>query len=178
MTEPPTSLLAVSFHLMVAMRWAHILAAIVMMGGAFYMRFTLVPSLSVLSDESRSALMSAIRGRWARVVMLSSGLLLLSGLFNVMVLTKFDFSSRLFHPLLGVKILLAMIVFFLASALSGRSRLAERLRENLSFWLSLNLLLAVVVVCLAGVLRLIDRTPKAEPQSSLDARAAIVQVDR
>ena len=61
-----------------------------------------------------------------------------------------------------------MIVFFLAAALSGRSGLAQRLRQREKFWLMVNMVLAITVVCLAGIMRLADRSEKSTgslPQS-------------
>ena len=54
---------------------------------------------------------------------------------------------------MGMKILLAMAVFFLASALSGRSKALEGIRRNAALWLVINILLAAVIVAIAGYLK-------------------------
>ena len=64
--------------------------------------------------------------------------------------------------------LLALAVFYLSAALAGRSKLAERLRTRESMWLSLNLLLALVIVFMAGILKLAPRSEKSA-QSLLPA---------
>jgi hypothetical protein len=72
----------------------------------------------------------------------------------------------------GIKFLLALAIFALASLLAGRTAAAEALRKNARMWLNLNILLAVLVVCLSGVLRTAARTPKeAAPAPAADQAA-------
>jgi hypothetical protein len=58
-----------------------------------------------------------------------------------------------YHLLFGVKFLLSMVVFYFASALVGRGRGTQWVRDNRSRWLSLTLLLAIAVVLLSGWMR-------------------------
>ena len=60
----------------------------------------------------------------------------------------------------GVKFLLALAIFAIASLLVGKTPAAEALRKNARLWLNLNIVLAVLVVCLSGVLRTAEKTPK------------------
>src|SRR5688572_1524952 len=154
------------FALELLMRWTHILAAIALAGGTMFRLFALVPAMNELSPEARQQLGSSLRSRWSRVVMLSSGLLIVSGLVNFMLtVTRFDipktaFPGSMYHMLFGIKFLLALVVFVLAALLTGRTALAERLRRNERFWLTLNMVLAIILVCLGGVLKFADRRPK------------------
>jgi hypothetical protein len=52
-------------------------------------------------------------------------------------------------------VILALVIFFLASALTGRAAALARFRQNAKFWLSVNVTLAVIVVCISGVLRFV-----------------------
>ena len=47
-----------------ALRWAHILAAMVAVGGLFYARFGLLPAMQVLDEDSREKLHEGVRKRW------------------------------------------------------------------------------------------------------------------
>lgn len=139
-------------------RWAHILAAITAVGGTIFMRMALVPSVGVLPDDERKRLHEQVRSRWVKAVMAAILFLLLSGTYNIVMKEKqlktVEASVKsLYHMLFGIKFLLAFAIFFLASVLTGRSPAFANMRANARFWLSLNMTLAILVVCISGVLR-------------------------
>ena len=141
-------------------RWLHILPAIALVGGTMLMRWVVLPAAAALNDEQRQTLRDQLRGRWARLTMISVTLLLLSGLYNA-AMKAINFQlDPLYNGLLGVKILLALAIFYLSSVLAGRSATAERFREKETFWLNLTLTLAVILVCIAGVMRMGQYEPK------------------
>ena len=152
------------------LRWIHIVGAIMLVGGTIYLRCIYVPA-RLLVGELSEAHLELQRKLWSRMVMIASAQLLISGIVNVILtVQKFDFDKSEFpgnayHPLLGVKFLLALVIFFLAAALAGRSGLAQKLRQKEKMWLTVNMVLAIVVVCIAGVMRLAPRSPK--PATSL-----------
>ena len=140
-------------------RWLHIVAAMTAVGGSVFMRIALMPSVALLTDEQRNSLHGEIRSRWSKLVMASILFLLVSGLYNFIMLIRSakEWPTELpsyYHPVFGVKFLLAFGVFFIASALSGRGTGTQRLRDNAKFWLTLNLILALTIVLLSGVLRM------------------------
>ena len=156
------------------LRWMHIIGAIMLVGSTIFMRCVYVPAKELADGEPQAEFAEWIRKLWARMVMISSGQLLISGLIGfVLLMTRYDISKEEFpgsayQMIFGIKFLLAMIVFFLAAALSGRSGLAQRLRQREKFWLMVNMVLAITVVCLAGIMRLADRSEKSTgslPQS-------------
>lgn len=160
-------------------RWLHMLAAMGAVGGTLFMRFALLPATAQLAPESRDALLQAVRSRWAKAVMGAIALLLLSGLYNISRKEITYQVSPLYHALFGVKFLLAMGIFFLASALVGRSEAYAGIRRHAGRWLLVNLLLAVLVVCISGVLRQIELQPKRSgPQPASRAEGpAFLSVD-
>src|SRR5262245_47653422 len=96
-------------------RWLHILAAITAVGGTVFARFVVVPSLEPLAPDERAALHAAMRMRWSKIVAAAIGFLLLSGLYNITVVSiEYDL-PRWYHPVFGVKFLLAFLVFTVAS---------------------------------------------------------------
>jgi uncharacterized membrane protein len=141
-------------------RWLHILAGMMAVGGAIFVRCVLLPAQCVLAEGDCQRLHQELRRRWSKLVALAVLLLLASGLYNFITLVQAYELPRWYHPVFGVKFLLAMGVFLIASLLAGRTALAERLRANARAWLSLNLALAVAVVCLSGVLRTAPRAAK------------------
>jgi uncharacterized membrane protein len=153
-------------------RWLHILAAMVAVGGTVFQRVALVPSVGTLTDDARRQLVEAIRQRWSRWVMMAILFLLASGLYNFVVIAKQlpESGKGLYHGLFGVKFLLAIAIFFVASALAGRSEAFARIRQNARIWLTINLVMAVVLVCISGFLRTVPRQAAAT-QPDAGARA-------
>ena len=64
------------------MRLFHILPAVFLAGGILFMWSSLLPGLGTLDEESRKAAFGAVRGKWAKIVMISSALLLVTGFYN------------------------------------------------------------------------------------------------
>ena len=59
-----------------------------LMGGTIFMRFAIAPTVQTLEGSTRADFHERIRARWSKFVMLASGLLLVSGLANMMLFTK------------------------------------------------------------------------------------------
>lgn len=155
-----------TFAIDLLLRWAHIVPATIMVGGAVYARFALAPSADPLADEQKELLKAGVRARWMKWVMICAFLLLVSGIVNVVLIaTKYDFPQKYYHPVIGVKMLVAMVVFYIASMLVGRSENAARFRQNERMWLSLNAALAVSVVLMGGALKIAERVPKADEEA-------------
>jgi uncharacterized membrane protein len=162
--------------LAIVFRWLHILAAITAVGGTIFMRMALVPSVVVLSDDQRKALHEQVRARWVKFVMGAILFLIVSGIYNFLRRLNPPGIERsyipLYHGLFTLKVALALVIFFLASALTGRAAGLAQFRQNAKLWLSVNLALAVIVVCISGVLRFIPNkpSPSAAAQTSLQVQ--------
>ncbi|RIK82503.1 MAG: hypothetical protein DCC68_06320 [Planctomycetota bacterium] len=156
----------------VVLRWMHILAAVTAAGGTLFARFALLPSLEeTLAPEQRQALHASIRGRWSKIVAASIAFLLVSGLVNFINAVRLYDLPKFYHALFGVKFLLALGVFFIASVVSGRSALAERFRRDARKWLSINAVLVVLIVLISGVLKVAEKTKKpAQPAAAMKTR--------
>ena len=141
-------------------RWFHIFAAIALAGGIFFMRFSFVPGLSSLPEDQRENVRAAFRPGWAKIVMISTAFLLLSGLLNFVNNVKTYQISPVYHGLFLVKFLGGMAIFWLAAVLSGKSATAQKFRQNEAKWTNLLFVLTVIVVGTASYMKNIDRTPK------------------
>jgi uncharacterized membrane protein len=145
----------------ILLRWLHILPAIILVGGTIFMRWALLPAVQTLPEDQRPELHEEIRRRWSVAIMIGIALLLISGLINTVILVKaYRFPGGYYHGLLGIKLVLAFVVFWIASMLTGRSEAARRFREKRAMWLNVNLALAVLVVLLGGVMKVAEREPK------------------
>ncbi|RLS78810.1 MAG: hypothetical protein DWI03_03295 [Planctomycetota bacterium] len=151
------------------LRWAHVLAAIVAMGGLVFARFALLPALSEVDAATRDRIHDAIRRRWLPWVIGAITLLLASGLANFLL-----FNARVrsegwdgggwmratsYHALFGAKFLLALVAFYFASALVGRGAGTQWVRNDRAKWLSVTLGLTMAVVLLSGWMRQLHTGP-------------------
>ena len=148
-------------YLDLAMRWLHVVPAIALVGGTIFMRVAVVPACNQLDESVRASVQESVRRGWSRLLMPSIGFLLISGFVNTANISmNYQFPGNYYMPLLGVKLFLAIAIFYIASLLAGRSEGAVKFRERQEFWLNVNILLAVLLVCIAGAMRLADREPK------------------
>jgi len=152
-------------------RWAHIIAAIVLVGGTLFMRFALVPALSetAASDETREA----IRKRWMKWVAGAALFLLISGFYNTILKAKGYHLAPIYNGLLGVKLLLAFGAFWLSATLAGRSDRAKRFRERETHWLTILTVIVLAIVLMAGFMKM-DST---NYEKKVTAEAELTQVE-
>ncbi|NDC63550.1 MAG: hypothetical protein EBZ59_06080 [Planctomycetia bacterium] len=151
------------------LRWSHVLAAIVAMGGLAFARFGLVPALAELDETTRERIHDSIRRRWLPWVIGAITVLLATGLANFLI-----FNGRVkaegwndglwmrqtgYHALFGAKFLLAMVVFYFASGLVGRGEGTRWIREHRARWLSVTLALGLAVVLISGWMRQLHTGP-------------------
>lgn len=145
------------------LRYMHILGAITLMGGAIFAYFAAAPGLEELSEAERGKAHAAVRARWNRLVMISTGLLLISGIVNMLIYaTQFDLGDMKgpYNMWTGIKFLLSLPIFFFAALLAGRSSLAQKIQANAKTYMAINLVLALAMVLIGGALRFVDRKPK------------------
>ncbi|MBS0260967.1 MAG: hypothetical protein JSS02_03350, partial [Planctomycetes bacterium] len=150
-------------------RILHVGTVILLVGGTFFMRFALIPAASAeLADDVHARLRAAVLNRWKKFVHGGIGVILLSGLFNyyLVIVSEKHKGDALYHMLLGIKMLLAIALFFFASALVGRSPIFEDLRKNSRRWLLICLLLAGTIVAISGFLKVRD-TPRPRAQAAV-----------
>jgi hypothetical protein len=137
-------------------RILHVATAIVVVGGTFFLRYVLFPAATQnLSDDVHTRLRSAVVGTWKKIVHTGVLLFILTGGINYyrILAEKSHKGDSLYHALLGTKIILALVIFFIAEALVGRSAAFEGMRRNTPKWLLLNLLLAAIIVAISGFLK-------------------------
>ncbi|MCE9606750.1 MAG: CopD family protein [Planctomycetia bacterium] len=152
-------------------RWLHITAAATAAGGAIFMKLALHPASETLPPEQRKQLREAVRSRWSKVVMGAITVLLATGIYNfIMIVKAYDFKGTPYQAIFGVKFLLALGIFALASILVGRSSLAQKLREEAGKWLTVLVGLILVLLFLSSFLKNIPHKPKvpAVPAAAIE----------
>lgn len=154
-------------------RWLHVLPAVMMGGGILFCRLCLADKNSTTSvfDQHESA-----RKRWMMLVSVCTLLILLSGSYNFYAKLITYRLGGLYHGLFGIKLLLGLVIFYLAAVLAGRSETAKKFRQRETHWLNLLSVLVVVVILIGGYMKVIstDKEKKAGAntaiqESSLDS---------
>ena len=147
------------------LRWLHIVAAIVAIGGAFFTRFALMPAAKdSLTDDAHAKLREALRVRWFKIVNACIAALLVTGGINFVLLAlPPKIEPMPYHAIFGFKFMAALGVFFIASVLVGTGQGLASMRANRAKWLSVLLMLAGVIIILSGILNRV-RTASATAQ--------------
>jgi len=135
-------------------RWIHLLSALVAVGGAAFMRFALAPGAkAALGSEEHDRLREEVRRRWALVLHSAIVLLLVTGFLNFYWLAlRTGIPAMPYHALFGIKFLLALLVFFIATALTGRAPGLDGMRRQAKRWLSWLLMAAALIILLSATL--------------------------
>lgn len=165
------------FPLLLLLRYMHIFGAITLMGATIFLRFALAPSVAKLDPAVKAALHEDVRSRWSKFVMGATALLLISGITNMALASRFTFGdvfgvggNKFYNMAVGIKLLLALPIFFIAAILAGRTELAKKFQANAKMWMNVNLTLAVLMVLIGGGLRFVKRDRK-QPAVSPPAAA-------
>lgn len=143
------------FALKLIMRWIHILCAILLLGGTAFVWMVLRPVAgSVLDADTHAKLREAVAKKWKVLMMIYVTGFLVSGFYNFLAVTRFEHDGQpQYHMLFGIKFLLAMAVFALAMMLSSSKGYAEKMRANGHLWLGLTVALGILVVLIAGYMK-------------------------
>lgn len=136
------------------MRLIHVGSALVVAGGLVFQRLVLAPTLAdKLSADERAGLYAPLMKRWKLIIHPTIILFLVSGFYSYLAITRFDHEGQgLYHALLGVKVLLAIVFFGLAIVLTSTMDWSVKLRERDGLWWLLFATLAGIVA-IAGALR-------------------------
>ena len=141
-------------------RIIHVSTAIALVGGSVFMVFVLLPAAKQLSDEQHERLRGLVNKTWKRFVHVGILLFLVTGFYNYFQQMPFHKKDGLYHGLIGTKIILALVIFFIASVLVGRSAKFEWMRSGREKWLKIIVLLAAIIVAMSSFVKV--RGPKAK----------------
>ena len=134
-------------------RIIHVGTVITLIGGSAFTLFVLMPSAKQLTEEAHDQLAAAVKSRWKRFVHIGVLLILISGFYNYFQAIPNHNGDGLYHALIGTKILLAFVVFFIAAALVGKSPKLEPIRQNKKKWLTILLLIATTIIAISGFVK-------------------------
>jgi uncharacterized membrane protein len=151
------------YWIMLVSRVLHILGAIILVGGLFYVRFIVSPTIASPGTAPADQLFGGRRAAWAKWVGIATALLLITGIWNYLqIIQQHEKLASPYHMMAGLKMLAAIALFLLAALLAGRTAAAEAIREKWRLWLNVCVILGVVTVILGSVLRSIPHKPKID----------------
>lgn len=129
-------------------------AAVLAVGGVACIRFVVLPSVELLDDAARATFMESVHDKFRKIIGLSMGLLLITGLYNVAIAAAAGHmaDSAYLHPLI-VKIVLALVVFKIAFMLIIPGPAFSGVKAKRKTWLLVNFVLGVIVILIAAYLR-------------------------
>ena len=156
-----------------ASRWLHVIPVIVLVGGTIFMRMSLIPAAN--QTNASAELREAVRKRWAKLVMLSILLLLITGLYNAVTKIMCYEVPKLYGTLVVVKLAIGFVIFFLSARLTGRSDKAAKFREKETMWLNLLCVLMLALVLVAGYMKSLSAdVPKKIRTENVEATAMLL----
>jgi uncharacterized membrane protein len=138
----------------VVSRWLHVSTAIVLVGGTAFILFVLTPNAEKLPQAEHDRLRDLVTANWRHFVRAGIVLFLLTGFYNYLVVAvPKHHGDKLYHALMGIKILAAFGVFFLAEALVGRASVFAGIRQRRKTWLLVLVVVAFAIVAISSLLR-------------------------
>jgi len=137
------------------MRWLHVLSAATFAGGTFFIYFAVRGALQrELDAQAAERVREAMMKRWKHVIAGTFVLLVVSGLYNYLVVQgPLHQGQGLYHALFGVKFLAALIAFGVAFVVTSTMAWSERFRKIPALWHAL-VLITVALILIAGYMRL------------------------
>ncbi len=160
LADSPPPVIDTAWILLLVSRVLHTSCGAIILGGLVYLRQVVAPLADGALDRDE-ALFHGRRAAWARLVMICTTLLLLSGFFNLysIIIGNEDLPPA-YHMLFGLKFLLAMFVFFVAAGTAGVSPLAVKMRANLRKWLNLALVATILVFTIGAAMKMFEKVPR------------------
>lgn len=144
------------FWLNVLTRWLHVASAVIGVGALMFLVLVARPALAALEPSAREAVRAAALPRLKTVMHSALGLLLLTGFYNYFVaipkVRELVYRS-LYHPIIGTKILLALVLMGIVSAALASAPAAANMEEGRFRRLPLMVALALVILFLSAILR-------------------------
>ncbi len=134
-------------------RVTHISTAIALIGGSVFILCVLWPAAKLISEEAQATLSAGISARWKRFVHIGILLFLVSGFYNYFRAMPLHKGDGLYHAMIGTKMLLALVIFFIASALVGKSQAFAAMRTKRGKWLTILVLLACIIVLISSFVK-------------------------
>jgi len=133
------------------MQWLHLAAVVVAVGGTAFIRLILLRSFIAIDMQARQRVMAGVARYFYPTLWWAILAILVSGLFNLH--EALQGADTVYIAVLAAKILLALILFSIAFAVTLPWPTLAEFQRRRPRWLAVNLALAAVILFLSAVLR-------------------------
>jgi uncharacterized membrane protein len=133
-------------------QWIHVSSAVLGVGGMAFLYIVLLPSMGSLNPDQRESLLKAVLGKFRWVSWSVIFLLFVSGLYNVRQY-YWEVPWGRAWLMLTIKIVLALVVFAIALAISLPLKFLNWFRARRQMWLAIALSVAMIVILISAYLR-------------------------
>lgn len=130
----------------------HLLAVVTVIGGSIALRFIVCPRIPATEEGAETR--KAILGSWRRVVWISIGLIIITGLANADQAYRRVGLDGLYWMVFGAKFLGAMIIFSVALLLTLPMESFNKFKQERDRWMHVIVGLGAIIIFLSAYLRM------------------------
>ncbi|GIV19894.1 MAG: hypothetical protein KatS3mg023_1645 [Armatimonadota bacterium] len=132
-------------------KWVHVLSIVTAVGLTLFQYLVLQPVLRRVQGVPDEFL-KAVQRRMGMVIGIAWVLIWVTGIYNLVVVIPTVKPN--YHLVLGAKILLVLVLFFISTALSHPSLAFEGIQRNRAKWVALAAWLGIVVIVLSATMNM------------------------
>ena len=129
----------------VIIKFLHVASAGIAMGGVTFALWALMPSMGGIDPETAGKLMGEVVRLFGRMIWIVIALLVLTDIWMIVVVAAAGVPQPLYHSILGIKVILALAIFFIAYGVLAPVKALESMRQNRKRWMVINIHLIAVV---------------------------------
>lgn len=148
-------------------KWVHLVSIVIAVGLTLFQHLVLAPILKRTTDVP-DELVKALQRRAGMIIGIAWVFIWVTGIYNLVVIIPSVKPN--YHMLLGAKILLVLVLFFISTALSHPSLAFEGIQRSRAKWVALAAWLGIILVMLSGSMNMMRlkgialKEPPAEVQ--------------
>lgn len=142
---------------MILCRVLHIVATCTSLGGLFYARVVLWPSLSKLPEPDRATFLSTMIRRFAYIKWAGVIVVAVTGVIQWIAIWATVVDRGLYVSFFALKMVGAAGLFTITFLLALPAERLRGLQKHRGFWSALNLLCALTIIVGAALMRTVDK---------------------
>ncbi|MGQ9487448.1 MAG: hypothetical protein ACUVTY_06830 [Armatimonadota bacterium] len=132
-------------------KWVHLISIVTGVGLTLFQYLVLMPVLKRMEGIPEEFI-EAVQRRAGMVIGIAWVLIWVTGIYNLVVIIPTVKPN--YHLLLGAKILLVLVLFFISTALSHPSLAFEGVQRNRAKWIALAAWLGIVIIALSATMNM------------------------
>jgi hypothetical protein len=132
-------------------KWVHLISVVIGVGLTLFQYLVLLPVLRRVEGVSEDFI-KALHRRAGMIIGVAWVLIWVTGIYNLVVVIPTVKPN--YHMVLGAKILLVLVLFFISTALSHPSLAFEGIQRNRAKWVAIAAWLGIVLIVLSGTMNM------------------------